>query len=238
MRVHSVQAVDGRVRDATVDAATLGVLLVAGRDETVVQYGLIRGVWRLLPADATRWRAWHGRLTDDHGSSIVERHAWRFGQPLVDASVGHELRPSIRLMRAKIFLTYWRGHRLGFDHHDACRPIQPCVAGALFGDVHRLADGIERIVGVQWQDELDGCLHHVHQYGGAAGNAPLQCGCPIRQGGGIDAVLTEAHGDPELHAVFLSIHLGRPSWSTGRPMSTVAPSGCRSTWTTHTAIST
>lgn len=35
-----VQTVDGEVRDAAVDAATIGVLLVADRDETVVQYAL------------------------------------------------------------------------------------------------------------------------------------------------------------------------------------------------------
>lgn len=35
-----VQAVDGQIRDRTVDAATIGVLLVADRDETVVQYAL------------------------------------------------------------------------------------------------------------------------------------------------------------------------------------------------------
>jgi len=35
-----VQAVDRQVRDRTVDAATVGILLVADRDETVVQYAL------------------------------------------------------------------------------------------------------------------------------------------------------------------------------------------------------
>lgn len=35
-----VQAVDGEIRAREVDAATIGVLLVAGRDETVVQYAL------------------------------------------------------------------------------------------------------------------------------------------------------------------------------------------------------
>jgi len=35
-----VQAVDHQVRDGVVDAATIGVLLVADRDDTVVQYAL------------------------------------------------------------------------------------------------------------------------------------------------------------------------------------------------------
>ncbi len=35
-----VQAVDNQVRDSVVDAATIGVLLVADRDDTVVQYAL------------------------------------------------------------------------------------------------------------------------------------------------------------------------------------------------------
>ncbi len=35
-----VQAVDHQVRDELIDAATIGVLLVADRDDTVVQYAL------------------------------------------------------------------------------------------------------------------------------------------------------------------------------------------------------
>lgn len=60
-----VQAIDRSVRDPSVDAATIGVLLVADRDETVVQYALQSStapvavsryqlpeeVRRLLPAD-------------------------------------------------------------------------------------------------------------------------------------------------------------------------------------------
>jgi len=81
-----VQAVDGQVRDRTVDAATVGILLVADRDETVVQYALQSStapvavsryelpeeVRRLLPDDEQLRRVAHQVTLDrDHQPDTV-----------------------------------------------------------------------------------------------------------------------------------------------------------------------
>ncbi len=81
-----VQAIDGQVRDHTVDAATVGILLVADRDETVVQYALQSStapvavsryelpeeVRQLLPADEQLRQVAHQVTIDRDDDSSAE----------------------------------------------------------------------------------------------------------------------------------------------------------------------
>lgn len=79
-----VRAVEGQVRDAAVDGATLGVLLVAGRDETVVQYALQSST---APLAVSRYdlpeEVRHMLPADDQLRRVV-RHAMELNDP--DAS--------------------------------------------------------------------------------------------------------------------------------------------------------
>ncbi len=56
-----VQAVDHQVRDELVDAATIGVLLVADRDDTVVQYALQAST---APVAVSRYELPRGRARE------------------------------------------------------------------------------------------------------------------------------------------------------------------------------